>query len=125
MVSAIEQGYPQREIQSSAYQYQLEIERKQRLIVGQNAFTQEAPEVPVMKIDPRLEREQTARLAAVRARRDGARHAASLAKLESAAKGTDNLLPFILEAVKADGTVGEISNVLRSVFGEHQETLVL
>jgi methylmalonyl-CoA mutase N-terminal domain/subunit len=125
MVSAIEQGYPQREIQSSAYQYQLEIERKQRLIVGQNAFTQEAPEVPVMKIDPRLEREQTARLAAVRARRDAARHAASLERLESAAKGTDNLLPFILEAVKADGTVGEISNVLRSVFGEHQETLVL
>jgi methylmalonyl-CoA mutase N-terminal domain/subunit len=125
MVSAIEQGYPQREIQSSAYQYQLEIERKQRLIVGQNAFTQEAPEVPVMRVDPKLEQEQVARLRAVRARRAPAPHAAALEQIERAAKGTDNLLPLILEAVKADATVGEISDVLRGVWGEHQETLVL
>jgi len=125
MVSAIEQGYPQREIQNSAYQYQLEIERKQRLVVGQNAFTQDAPEVPVLRIDPKLEQEQVERLRAVRARRPAAPHAAALEKLERAAKGTDNLLPIILEAVKADATVGEISDVLRGVWGEHQETLVL
>jgi methylmalonyl-CoA mutase N-terminal domain/subunit len=125
MVSAIEQGYPQREIQASAYQYQLEIEKKQRLVVGQNAFTQEAPTVPVLRVDPKLEREQVARLRAVRARRDAARHAATLAKLDVAARGTENLVPLILDAVRAEATVGEISNVLRGVWGEHQETLVL
>ena len=125
MVGAIEQGYPQREIQNSAYQYQLEVERKQRLVVGQNAFTQEAPEVPVMRIDPRLEREQVERVRAVRARRAPLPLSDALGSLERAARGADNLVPHILLAVKADGTVGEISNVLRSVWGEHQETLVL
>jgi methylmalonyl-CoA mutase, N-terminal domain len=125
MVSAIEQGYPQREIQGSAYQYQLEVERKQRLVVGQNAFTQEAPMVPVLRVDPRLEKEQVERLKAVRAKRAAAPHAAALAKLEGAAKGDENLVPLILEAVKADASVGEISNVLRGVWGEHVETLVL
>jgi methylmalonyl-CoA mutase N-terminal domain/subunit len=125
MVSAIEQGYPQREIQNSAYQYQLEIERKQRLVVGQNSFTQEAPEVPVLRVDPRLERDQVERVRAVRARRAASAHAACMEKLEAAAKGTDNLVPHILDAVKAEATVGEISNVLRRVWGEHQETLVL
>jgi len=125
MVSAIEQGYPQREIQASSYQYQLEIERRQRLVVGQNAFTQDTPQVPVLRVDPKLEREQVERLRAVRARRAPAPHAAALAKLETAARGSDNLVPIILEAVKADSTVGEISNVLRGVWGEHVETLVL
>jgi len=125
MVSAIEQGYPQREIQNSAYQFQLEVERKQRLIVGQNAFTQDAAHVPVLRIDPKLEQEQVERTRAVRARRADAPHASSLEALERAAKGSDNLLPLILEAVKADATVGEISNVLRGVWGEHHETLVL
>jgi methylmalonyl-CoA mutase N-terminal domain/subunit len=125
MVSAIEQGYPQREIQSSSYQYQLEVERKQRLIVGQNAFTQEAPRVPVLRVDPKLEREQVDRLRAVRDARAPGPHATALSRLETAAKGTDNLVPIILDAVKADATVGEISNVLRGVWGEHIETLVL
>jgi methylmalonyl-CoA mutase N-terminal domain/subunit len=125
MVAAIEQGYPQREIQNSAYQFQLEVERKQRLIVGQNAFTQDAAHVPVLRIDPKLEQEQVERTRAVRARRADAPHASSLEALERAAKGSDNLLPLILEAVKADATVGEISNVLRGVWGEHHETLVL
>jgi methylmalonyl-CoA mutase N-terminal domain/subunit len=125
MVAAIEQGYPQREIQNTAYSYQLEIEKKQRIIVGQNAFTQDAPPVPVMKIDPRIESEQVGRLRAMRGKRDFARHAAALARVEAAARGTDNLLPHVLEAVKAEATVGEISNVLRDVWGEHTETLVL
>jgi len=125
MVAAIEQGYPQREIQNTAYGYQLEVEKKQRLIVGQNAFIQDAPPVPVMKIDPKIEAEQVERLRAMRARRDGARHAAALARIDAAARGTENLLPHVLEAVKAEATVGEISNVLRSVWGEHVETLVL
>ena len=125
MVHAIEQGYPQREIQNSAYAYQLEIEKKQRIIVGVNDFVQDSPEIEVMKIDPKIERDQVERIRAVRARRDATKHAGALRKIEAAAKGKDNLLPIILDAVKADATVGEIAGVLRTVWGEHVETLVL
>ena len=122
MVRAIEQGYVQREIQGTAYQYQLDIEQKRRVIVGVNEFTSDSPEVPVMKIDPRIEREQVERLRAFKAGRDAVALARALEKVEAAARGTDNLLPFILEAVKASATVGEISEVLRKVWGEHIET---
>jgi methylmalonyl-CoA mutase, N-terminal domain len=125
MVAAIEQGYPQREIQNTAYGYQLELEKKTRIVVGQNAFTQEAAPVPVMKIDPAIEKEQVERVRAVRAKRDGKAHQAALAKIDAAARGTGNLVPLILDAVKAYATVGEISNVLREVWGEHVETLVV
>ena len=125
MVPAIEQGYPQREIQNTAYSYQLEVEKKQRVIVGQNAFTQDGAPVPVMKVDPKIEREQTDRLQAMRGRRDAGKHAAALAKIEAAATTSDNLVPLILDAVKSYATVGEISNVLRAAWGEHIETLVL
>ncbi len=125
MVSAIEQGYPQREIQNTAYGYQLDLERKDRIVVGLNAFTQDAPAVPVLKVDPRLEREQVLRVRAVRAKRDTMKHAAALERIEQAARGSDNLVPLILDAVKAMATVGEISNALRRVWGEHTETLVL
>jgi methylmalonyl-CoA mutase N-terminal domain/subunit len=125
MVDAIEQGYPQREIQNTAYSYQLEIEKKERVIVGVNSFVQDSPAVPVMKIDPATEAAQIERLRAVRGSRDAARHAAALEKIDRAAKGNDNLVPLILEAVKAYATVGEISNVLRGVWGEHVETLVV
>ncbi len=125
MVDAIEQGYPQREIQNTAYGYQLEVEKKQRVVVGQNAFVQDSPPIPVMRVDPRIEQEQKERVGAVRAKRDATRHSESLARIEAAARTKDNLLPLILDAVKAYATVGEISNVLRGVWGEHQETLVL
>jgi methylmalonyl-CoA mutase N-terminal domain/subunit len=125
MVNAIEQGYPQREIQNSAYAYQLEVERKQRVIVGVNDFVQDSPEVEVMKIDPRIERDQVERVRAVRARRCASKHAEALRQVEAAARTNDNLLPLILAAVKAEATVGELSGVLRNVWGEHQETLVL
>jgi methylmalonyl-CoA mutase N-terminal domain/subunit len=125
MASAIEQGYPQREIQASAYRYQLEIEDKKRIIVGQNDFVSEAPPVPVMKIDPRIEREQVERVRAWRAQHDTPARAEALAQIEAAAKGTDNLLPPTLTAVKAGATVGEISDVLRGVWGEHRETLTI
>ncbi len=125
MVSAIESGYPQREIQNSAYAYQLEVERRQRLIVGVNEFVQDSVSPPVMSIDPAIEPDQIARVRAVRAKRDSARHAEALSRVEAAARGTDNLLPCILDAVKAYATVGEVANVLRRVWGEHVETLVL
>ena len=125
MVPAIEQGYPQREIQNSAYAYQVEVEKKKRIIVGVNDFVQDSPHVEVMTIDPKIERDQVERVRAVRARRDAAKHAESLRRIEAAAKGTDNLLPLVLDAVKAEATVGEVAGVLRNVWGEHQETLVL
>jgi methylmalonyl-CoA mutase N-terminal domain/subunit len=125
MVDAIEQGYPQREIQNSAYSYQVEVEKKQRIIVGVNDFVQDSPHVEVMKIDPNIERDQVARVRAVRARRDESKHAEALRRIEAAAKGKDNLLPLVLDAVKAEATVGEIAGVLRETWGEHQETLVL
>ena len=115
----------QREIQNSAYDYQLEIEKKRRTIVGLNEFVQDAPPVPVMKIDPAIERAQVERLRDLRARRDRTAHAEALRKIDSAARGKDNLLPLLLDAVKASATVGEIANVLREVWGEHTETLVL
>jgi len=125
MVSAIEAGYVQREIQASAYQYQLDIEDKRRVIVGLNSFTGASSPVPVMRVDPALEASQVARLVAVRAARDEARWRAALARLGEAARGDVNLMPLLLDAVRAEATVGEISDVLREVFGEHTETLTI
>jgi methylmalonyl-CoA mutase N-terminal domain/subunit len=125
MVSAIEQGYPQREIQASAYRYQLDIEDKRRIIVGQNEFVSETAPVPVMRIDPKIEREQVERLRLFRAEHDTPARAESLARVETAAKDNTNLMPPILAAVKAGATVGEVSDVLRGVFGEHRETLTI
>jgi len=125
MTSAIEQGYVQREIQASAYRYQLEIEEKKRIIVGQNEFVSDAPVVSAMKIDPRVEREQVERTRAWRAAHQTPEKAEALGQIDAAAKGADNLLPPTLAAVKAGATVGEISDVLRGVWGEHQETLTV
>jgi methylmalonyl-CoA mutase, N-terminal domain len=125
MVAAIERGYPQREIQRTAYEFQLEVESKGRTLVGVNAFVQDAAPVPVTIVNPRIEAEQVERLLAMRARRNGAAHAAALQRVEQAALGHDNVLPHVLEAVKAYATVGEIANVLRRAWGEHVETLVV
>lgn len=125
MVPAIETGYVQREIQAAAYRYQLDIEAKRRVIVGLNEFVSEAPPVPVMKIDPAIEREQVERLVAWRGAHDTAEKREALGRIDAAARGTENLMPRILEAVKAGATVGEISDVLRGVWGEHQETLTI
>ena len=125
MVRAIEQGFVQREIQNTAYDYQLQIERKDRVIVGVNEFVTAGEPVPVAKADPKLEEEQVARVRAVRAARDATQHARALEVLEQAARGRDNLMPKVVDAVRARATVGEISDVLRDVFGEHQESVTL
>jgi methylmalonyl-CoA mutase N-terminal domain/subunit len=124
MVAAIEQGYPQREIQRTAYEYQLEVENKERLVVGVNAFIQDAPPVPVTAVNPRIESEQVESVRAMRSRRGARAHQAALENIGRAARGRDNVLPHILEAVKAYATVGEIANVLRAAWGEHVETPV-
>jgi methylmalonyl-CoA mutase N-terminal domain/subunit len=125
MVNAIEQGYVQREIQAAAYRYQLEIEAKKRVIVGLNDFVGESAPIPIMKIDPRLEAEQAERTRLWRNEHEGPEKNDALGVIERSARGSENLLPPILHAVKLGATVGEISNVLRGVWGEHVETLTI
>ncbi len=125
-VRAIELGFPQREIQHSAYQYQQEIEARARLVVGVNAYTlEDEPAPPLLHIDPDLERQHMARLQALRAQRNNAQVKAVLHRLEQAARGTENLMPLLIEAVECYATLGEIADTLRAVFGEHQEQIVL
>jgi methylmalonyl-CoA mutase, N-terminal domain len=123
MVRAIEQGFVQREIQATAFQYQLDIEQKRRIIVGLNEFVSEGARVPVSKIDPKIEAEQVERVRRLRAARAAGPHARSLERLEAAARESVPLVPLILEAVKASATVGEISDVLRNAWGEHREAV--
>ncbi len=129
MVAAIEQGYPQREIQRTSYEYQLEVERKERFVVGLNAFVQDAPQgspVAVMQVNPQLEGEQVKRLQAMRARRDATEHADALAWVDRAARGTENLLPAILRAVRsARNRRRDRECASRASWGEHVETLVV
>ena len=126
MLRAIETGYVQREIQKAAYEYQQSVERNERIIVGVNRYRseREAP-IPILRIDPAIEQEQIGRVQALRARRDAARSAKAVAEVENRARSGENLMPAILSAVETYATVGEISDALRRVFGEHQETLSL
>jgi methylmalonyl-CoA mutase, N-terminal domain len=124
---AIEQGEIQREIQESAYRHQQQVESGERVIVGVNRFhePESGPPADILRIDPGLERAQVERLRALRGRRDHAAWQAALDALEERARGGDNLLPALVDAVLAWATVGEIAGCLRQVFGEHRETLVL
>jgi methylmalonyl-CoA mutase N-terminal domain/subunit len=126
MLRAIETGYVQREIQKAAYEYQQSVERKERIVVGVNRYRTERQEpIPILRIDPAIEQEQVERVHALRARRDAARANKAIAEVESRARSGANLMPAILAAVEAYATVGEISDAMRRVFGEHQEVLAL
>ena len=126
MLRAIETGYVQREIQEAAYNYQRAVETEDAIVVGVNKFrSDEVETIPILKIDERVEREQIERLRATRAKRDASAANEALSALESAAKGTDNLLPKILTCVESFVTVGEISNCLRKVWGEYKEAVTL
>ncbi|NJD90968.1 MAG: methylmalonyl-CoA mutase [Geobacter sp.] len=125
-VEAISRGFQQKEIQDSAYAYQRSIETDDLIIVGVNKFTvKEPPPSGLLKVKEEVEISQKASLSAMKAKRDNGAVKASLAKLEEAAKGSGNLMPFILEAVKTYATLGEIADVFRGVFGKHTETVVL
>jgi methylmalonyl-CoA mutase N-terminal domain/subunit len=121
-LAAIEAGYIQSEIQNAAYEYQREIESGKRIVVGVNRFQQEERAVPTFRLDPALERAQVESLRQVRASRSASAVARKLAALDEAARGTANLMPPILEAAAVYATVGEISDSLRRVFGEHRES---
>ncbi len=121
-VKAIESGYIQGEIGESAYQYQKEIEAKKRIIVGLNQFQiEEEPLRNLLRIKPDAEQYQKEKLARVKKERNNTKVKETLAGLKRAAQGTENLVPRILEAVKAYATLGEISDTLREVFGEYRE----
>jgi methylmalonyl-CoA mutase N-terminal domain/subunit len=122
MIRAVEEGYPQREIAESAYRYQREIETSERTIVGVNAFrnAEEEP-IPILRIDESVARAQVERLRAVRAERSAAAAQGALAGVERAARDGANLVPPVIEAVKAYASLGEICDVLRKVFGAYRE----
>lgn len=121
-VVAIEKGYIQREIQDSAYKWQMEVEKKERIIVGVNKYQiKEKPPEGLLRVDASVGDFQKGKLAKMKAGRDQAAVAAKLAALETACKDEHvNLMPFILDAVKAYATLGEICGVMRKVFGEYQ-----
>lgn len=122
VVAAIEAGFIQRQIENSAYEYQQEIERGERIVVGVNKFqVEEGPRSPVARIDPAVETTQVERLRKLKQQRDQARVTAALDSLAVAAQGNDNLMPLIIEAVTAYATLGEICQVLRGVFGEYRD----
>ena len=120
---AIEAGFIQNEIQDAAYRYQQAVEHKRQIVVGVNDFMGDAPAgLERLKVDPAIESRARDQLTDVRARRDSAKAAACLARLESAAQGSDNLLPLFIECVEDYVTVGEICRTLRGVWGEYRPT---
>src|SRR5215472_5855157 len=122
IVRAVEEGYPQKEIGESAYRYQREVEEGERLIVGVNAFQSDREEpIQILKIDEQVAEDQVARLKQVRSERNAAAVSKALAKVEAACRGSDNLMPPVLEAVKAYATLGEICDVFRKVWGQYRE----
>ncbi len=127
MVEAIAQGYPQQEIQDAAYKAQRALETRESVVVGLNEFREdEPPPEGLLRVNERVERMQAERLAALRKERDGASVQRRLDAVRAAAKDErQNLVPLILDAVKSLATLGEISDAMRDVFGEHREQVVL
>src|SRR5690349_6638314 len=123
---SIEQGYIQQEIQNAAYDFQQGVDRLENVVVGVNRFQGEGDRsVPVLRIDEALEGRQVERLRALRAHRDKTKWEAAIRAVEDAARSDQNLMPHIIHAVESHCTVGEISDTLRRVFGEYQETVVI
>jgi methylmalonyl-CoA mutase N-terminal domain/subunit len=124
MVRAIELGYVQKEIHKSAYEQQLAIEKGEQIVVGVNAFQtkEERPVENILKVDPALEEKQKQALRQLREQRDNRAVANALKELKQAAKEGKNIVPYVFEAVKCYATLGEISDVLREVYGEYTES---
>jgi methylmalonyl-CoA mutase N-terminal domain/subunit len=125
MVEAIRRNFPQREIAESSFTYQQELNERKRIVVGVNDFVQEGEEeMPILRIDPSLERKQTERLAATRAGRDGAAVESALAELKRTAATEANLMPPIIEAARVQATEGEMIAAMQEVFGTYTESPV-
>ena len=125
-VEAISRGFQQKEIQDSAYAYQKSIESGDQVIVGVNRFTiDNEPQPELLKIKEEVEVSQKKTLGNMKGKRDNAQVQTALKALDTAARGTENLMPYILNAVKTYATLGEIADVFREVYGKHRETVVL
>ncbi len=126
MTEAIDTGYVQKEIQKSAYKYEMEIEEKERIIVGVNKYQVKEPEYKdLLKIDMKVQEEQIKFLKKIRSERNNDEVKKTLEALKKAAEGNDNLMPYILEAVRVYASIGEICNTMRTVFGEYKEHVVI
>jgi len=126
MAEAIEAGFVQTEIQKSSYKYELEIEGNERIIVGVNKYqVKEQEHKDLLKIDMKVQDEQIKFLKKIRAQRNNDEVEKRLKALKKAAEGNDNLMPYIIEAVRTYGSIGEICNAMRSVFGEYKEHVVI
>jgi len=122
MVAAIEKSFPQREIHEAAYAYQQVVERKEKVVVGVNDFVAEEDRpVDILVIDEAIAKRQQEKLAALKKKRDNARVRQTLEALGGAAGSDRNLMPYILECVRAYATLGEMCDVLRKVFGTYEE----
>jgi methylmalonyl-CoA mutase N-terminal domain/subunit len=124
MVVAIENGYPQREIAEASYQYQMAIDRKEKIIVGVNEYVTKEKPLDILQIDETVALRQAGRLSKLRADRSSAEVDRKLTALREAAEGSENLMPFLYEAVKAYATLGEICETMRTVFGPYEEASV-
>jgi len=126
MVEAIERGFPQKEIAESSYRFQQAVERREKIIVGVNDFVQEdEPPIEILYIDESTADKQLAKLAHLKKTRDNDAVRRSLDTLRAAARGTDNLMPPIISAVRAYATVGEMCDALREVWGEYEEVPII
>jgi methylmalonyl-CoA mutase N-terminal domain/subunit len=125
MVRAIEQGYPQREIGESAYKYQQALETQGETVVGVTDFlSEEERALAILKIDQRVEKEQVIKVRALRQTRNNRLLQRRLKQLENAARSEDNLMPYLLDVMQAYGTIGEVCDVLREVWGIYEEPSV-
>lgn len=126
MIAAIEQGYPQREISEAAYHYQKQLDRGEKVLVGVNKYVMEEEiPIPILKISEEVERVQIERLKEVKRTRDKEKFKDAMRRLKKAAQGNENLMPYILDAVKAYASIGEICDCLREVFGEYKDPAYL
>ena len=126
VIPAIERGFQQKEIAYAAYRYQREIESGKRIMIGVNEHVvDEAPNIPILEMDEAGERKQMERLNQLRRERDNRETSRTLKELKRAAQGTDNLMPYIMDAVRSYATLGEICGELREVFGEYEELTIV
>jgi methylmalonyl-CoA mutase N-terminal domain/subunit len=126
-IAAIEKGFFQKEIADSAYKYQREIDGKKRTIVGVNDYTVEEKECPIelLRVNPKAEAEQLIGLQKLKRERDNRKVKEALEKLHYAAQKDENLMPIMIEAVKAYATIGEITEVLKQAYGEYEELIIV
>jgi methylmalonyl-CoA mutase N-terminal domain/subunit len=124
MVAAIERSYPQREIAEASYRYQRELDKKEKIMVGVNDYVSEEKHLDTLQIDETVAHRQAERLAKLRADRSQSEVDRRLNALRTAAKGKDNLMPYLFDAVKSYATIGEICDALRAVFGTYEEVAI-